>query len=329
MVLVSAGALTLVSAGWGSAFAPFRPVTAGAFGSRDLWVLGSGELLRSTDAGRRFTRVTAPPLPVQGPAPTLVFADARDGYAYVRYAATPLYATHDGGNSWREVLSRVGTFGVGGGHAYAVTGLGLERSPVGRDAWKPLSRPVGASDASIAARGARLWLLGPPRRGRDSATLAYSLNSGDSFATRTGPCLFDLPGRLVPAGGNVVWAVCPGGMSATVYLSTDGGRSFPLIRSYHDRGGSRLPLLTNAAQIFPSSPRAAILCTGAQGPLLRTTDDGAHWRRLSQTARFRQILWLAFPTRRDGLVLGQTSAGATKLWRTTDSGATWRAVPVS
>ncbi|MGH3009189.1 MAG: hypothetical protein ACRDLM_07275 [Gaiellaceae bacterium] len=34
----------------------FRPEAAAAFGTRDIWLLGGTTLLRSTDAGRHFTR---------------------------------------------------------------------------------------------------------------------------------------------------------------------------------------------------------------------------------------------------------------------------------
>lgn len=75
----------------------FRPETAAAVGTRDYWIFGDYRcgagwclsLVRSTDAGARFTRVAAPPMTSQGIVPTLVFANARDGYAYT-WTASPL-----------------------------------------------------------------------------------------------------------------------------------------------------------------------------------------------------------------------------------------------
>src|SRR5262249_5902112 len=145
-----------------------------------------------------------------------------------------------------------------------------------------------------------------------------------------GPCVPELGGRLVPAGGDAVWAVCPSGMMAGLSLSTNGGRTFPRFRSFHDPGGVRLPLLTNGAQIFPSSAHAAVLYQGAQGPLLRTTDLGKRWTDVRNTARIGQVLWLEFATSRVGVALFATRSHPEQasLWRTTNGGATWNSVPI-
>ena len=262
--------------------------------------------------------------------PRVVFATEHDGYAYVPFGGGPLYVTHDGGARWHAAFGRVGTFAVGGGYAYALNGSGLERSAVVRDAWTRLASPVSTNDASIAVLGSRLWLLGRPRRRPDFATLATSTDRGRTFTRHTGPCLYDLPGRLVPAGGGVVWAVCPTGMMAGVSLSTDGGLSFPALRSFHDPAGTSLPPLTNGAEIFPLSPQVAVLDGGGDGPLLRTTDEGRRWARVRQPARIVQLDWLGFTTHRFGLALVQTRPSPTSvdLWRTTDGGASWRDVPI-
>ena len=87
----------------------FRPETAAAVGTRNYWVLGEyrcgsewcNALVRSTDAGKHFRRVALPPFSSQGTIPTFEFANARDGFAYARYASR-LYVTHDGGSSWHR-----------------------------------------------------------------------------------------------------------------------------------------------------------------------------------------------------------------------------------
>lgn len=343
-VLASAAALVLVSGGWGGAGASggippgFRPETAAAVGTRDLWVLGEHRcgrgwcfaLLRSSRSGKQFERVAFPPFPSQGSVPTVSFANARDGFAYVD-DETPLYATHDGGESWRREgpTRNVTAFVAAGGYAYLLAGRHrLERAPVGRNRWRALTRSAAHRPVSLAARRSDVWLLGPPRHRPDFDTLALSTDHGRTFKHEKGPCLSELGGALVPAGDGVVWAVCPTGNMAELALSTNGGRSFPAIRSVHDPGGLRQPGLVNSAQIAAASARVAVLSRGAEGALLRTTDAGLHWRSVPRTARISGVFWLGFTTSRVGAALVQMGH-QTQLWRTTDGGATWRNIPIT
>ncbi len=299
----------------------FRADTAAAYGKSDVWLLGGTALLRSSDAGRHFVRVGFPKhlWGARGVVPSLVFADARDGYAY---SAHGLFSTHDGGETWRRSLRAEPLgFAVGGGHAFAYEpGRGLERSPVSLDRWRlvlPLRTiyPVG-----LAAAGSRVWLIGPPWR-RHLDTIRLSDDHGRTFVRRPGPCFPELGGRLEAAGRGVIWAVCPSGMMAGLSLSTDDGRSFS-VQSFHEPGGESRPSLTNAGEVAPFTPRIAVL-DGGSGPVLRTTDEGRHWKPVHQPGRIDQLRWLDATTRRVGWALV-----ASKLWRTTDAGASWRAVTV-
>jgi photosystem II stability/assembly factor-like uncharacterized protein len=283
-----------------------------------------------------FRRVALPSLPSQGTAPTVVFANARDGFAYVE-GATPLYVTHNGGTSWHRSgpAGRVVAFAAGGGDAYVATSSqSYERSPVAKDAWRPLRYPLfkRGFSVSLAANGSRVWVLGTQKRHRadDSDELALSRDRGASFVALPGPCLQELGGRLVPASSQVVWAVCPTGMMARLTLSRNGGRSFPSVLSVHDPGGIRQPSLTNGAALSPFTSRVAVLYGGGEGPLLRTTDQGKHWRQVSQPGRIYQLDWLRAVTRGFGLALVQTrsSPDMPELWRTTDGGASWHSVPI-
>jgi len=327
--LLLALALVLALEGCGSSARPlphdFRAEAAAAFGPSDVWILGLGDtLIRSTDGGAHFAQVSSPPLRTAGNGPSVVFADANDGFAYVVDGGGPLYSTHDGGHSWSASLSRVANVAVGGGHVFAITlRHGLERSPVGGDTWTELSG-AQAKGASIAVDGSRVWLLGPPRREPDADTIQFSSDSGRTFTSYRGPCYFDLPGRLVPSGGSDVWAVCPSGMMASLLRSTDGGRTFPLTRSFHDPRGLQLPPLTNGAQIFPLSRDAAVMYPGVGAPLFRTADGGRRWMRAGESWTPQHApFWIGFPTGEVGYALAFT-----KLWRTTNAGLTWRAVPL-
>jgi photosystem II stability/assembly factor-like uncharacterized protein len=269
-----------------------------------------------------------PSLPPQGSAPTVVFANARDGFAYVENA-TPLYVTRDGGESWQRTgpARNVTAFAAAGGYAYLLAGRHrFERSPVDRDAWQRLTLSVSHPPFSLAARGSDVWFLGPPRHRPDFDTVAESSDHGRTFTPRKGPCLSELGGTLVPAAAGIVWAVCPTGNMAELALSTDGGRSFPAIRSVHDPGGLRQPGLVNSARIAAASERVAVLSRGAGGALLRTSDTGRHWSSVPRTARIKGVFWLDF-SGRVGAALVQLRR-STALWRTTDGGATWRSVPI-
>src|SRR5262249_12376542 len=100
-------------------------------------------------------------------------------------------------------------------------------------------------------------------------------------------------------------------------------------RSFHDRGGIGLPALTNGAAIYPSSPHAAVLYRGVQGPLLRTTNMGRRWTSVRKTARIAQVFWLRFATShiRAG-IFATRSHPQGSVWRTTDGGASWHSVSV-
>ncbi len=316
----------------------FDPEAAAAVGTHDLWVLGGYKcastyclaLVRSTDAGKHFRRVGLPPLPSQGNAPTIVFANARDGFAYVE-DTTPLYVTRDSGERWHREGPRrdVSGFAAAGGFAYVVSGRHeLERSRVGRNAWQKLMLAALHPPFSLAARGSDVWFLGPPRHRPDFDTIALSADHGRTFTPLKGPCLAELGGTLVPIADGVVWAVCPSGMMAWLALSTNGGRSFPTIRSVHDSGGIRQPALVNSARIAAASARVAVLSRGAGGALLRTTDAGRHWSSVPRTARIDEVFWLAFTTKRIGVAAVQLGPRETQLWRTTDGGASWHSVRI-
>jgi photosystem II stability/assembly factor-like uncharacterized protein len=323
---LSAAVAAVVVAGGGTAAgsAPrgFHPETAAAFGARDIWLLGGSTLLRSTDAGRHFVRLR---LPRDLRHSSIVFANARDGFAS---APGALFSTHDGGESWHQSLAgeKLG-FGVGGGYAYAVTRAhGLERSLVSRDAWRLILPLKTGYQAGIAAHGTHVWLVGAPwRKYRD--TIRMSTNRGRTFTSRTGPCSAELPGSIESPGGGVLWAVCPTGMMASLSVSTNAGRTFAR-RSFFEPNGHGRPQLTNDGQVALFGPRAAVL-DGGYAPLLRTTDNGRHWRRVQQPGQIRAVRFLRAATSRVGIALVQTrESGPLELWRTADAGRSWHTVPV-
>jgi photosystem II stability/assembly factor-like uncharacterized protein len=319
----------------------FEPVTAAAAGAHDLWVLGDyrcgsdtlcNVLFRSIDSGKHFTRL-AGPLTSSADEQTLVFANARVGYAYAFRGA--LYVTRDGGETWNRALAQpTMALAVAGGNVYAVSGhctalhgcrgFRLRRSSVSRPAWRTLELPISSRlPLGLAARASHVWVSGSAgSASRDRPRLARSPDDGQTFATERGPCFADLGGELVPAGHAVVWAVCGTGMQSITYRSTDGGRSFV---SKHRYGQ------TNGALVAAAAPLVAVLDRGEgiKPPLLvRTTNGGSTWHGVQEPQRPEAVTSLQFATRRVGIAVVQLGGPQAELWRTTDGGATWHSVPI-
>jgi photosystem II stability/assembly factor-like uncharacterized protein len=219
--------------------------------------------VRTTDGGRTWARVPAPALPTQGELPTLRFADARNGFAFV---GDLFYATHDGGTSWRRVrLGEVFSLATSGRRAAAVTARSVEASSVSGDVWRPLTVPF--TPVSVALLGHHVWILGT----RSGEKLARSDDGGTTFTVGSGPCYPGLGGQLEPASADVVWVVCPTGMLAGASRSTDGGKSFEPVT---------IPrCCINALQLVALSARVALVAPSAPGrpTFLRTADGGRTW----------------------------------------------------
>jgi hypothetical protein len=326
--------------------ARFDPESFTAISDSDYWLLGSvpcragrcSSILRTTDGGRSFASIAAPALPTSGVVPTLRFADRRDGFAFVPGVGGLLYATHNGGATWNKLALRtVLALATGGGNAYAVTarcslegctGYRFERSPVSADAWTATAMPFapGGSVLDLAVHGSSVWLLGTPvgQESSQSDELARSSDGGRTFVTGPGPCVPGLGGELAPTSAGVVWAVCPTGMLARAWRSTDGGITFTRLTT---------PPLVNSAVLAPASQDTAVLArNGARSGLLRTTDGGSTWTAASTPGTATFAPWIGFTDAHVGAALVQTVGDPSEkieiqvLWRTTDGGAHWSTV---
>jgi hypothetical protein len=348
LAAVAVALVTTTSASCAPVPAGFDPVSFTAVSENDYWVLGSvpclsgrcNSILRTRDGGGHFVGLRPPRLAsgAAGVPPTLRFADRRDGFAFVTGVGGAFYATHDGGTTWhRIVLGDVLAFATGGGKAYAVTarctlqrctGYRLVRSPVSADTWTGTALPFRPDGpiVDLAAHGTSVWLLGTPagrqRSRRDE--LARSTDGGRTFVTGPGPCYPGLGGELAPTSGNAVWAMCPTGMLAQAWRSTDAGVSFTRLNT---------PPLANSAVVAPASRDSAVLARdGAGARLLRTTDGGTVWKSPRTPRRAKPFLWIGFTDARVGAALVQGGYDASAkvaiqaLWRTTDGGATWSIV---
>jgi photosystem II stability/assembly factor-like uncharacterized protein len=269
---------------------------------------------------------------MSGVVPTIRFADREDGFAFVQGVGGVLYATHDGGTTWHRLsLGTLLAFATGAGDVYVVTAhctlqrcssYRFERSPISANRWTTAATAfVPDGSVSLAAHGSRVWLLGTvagnERTQQD--TLARSTDGGRTFVTGPGPCYPGLGGDLEPTSANVVWAVCPTGLMAGAWRSTDGGISFSHLNT---------PGLVNSARLAPASDTTAVLAAnGAGARLLRTTDGGTTWLPASASAKASYWPFIGFTDAHVGAAIVQAgNAGIDVLWRTTDGGFNWSRV---
>jgi photosystem II stability/assembly factor-like uncharacterized protein len=312
----------------------------------EMWVLGverctssSGcaAVMHSRNGGRSFTRVGG------GPSgwidnlrhfqvPSIFFANPRDGYVF----AFPdgVWATHDGGRTWKDLrLSEPLGFAVGARAAYAITAacpgsrcsdFRLRRSDVGIDRWTSAPLPVRSDHSfpEINARGAHVWIVAQAS-GRN--TLARSDDSGRTFTTGAAPCQAEIGADFEAAPDASLWVVCSHGLHGSAFRSTDAGVHFKPVP---------LTGLANSARFGPASAQVAVVSpTGAWATLRRTADGGRTWRQAWSAAVYAP--WLAgitFGDERHGALLLR-STGDPKLgidsfdvWRTSDAGAHWSSV---
>ncbi len=320
--------------------AGFGPVSFTAISDRTWWLLGTApcarpvctSIVRTTDGGSHFAGIPAPPARLAGPGAghgvsDLRFADPLDGFAGPDAIGSvgTLWETHDGGARWRPGPAVV-AFTVSAGEVYAIAGscghgicsnLRLEHSPAGADHWS--ATPLGlASSGGIAltAHGRSLWISLTPATGTPSAqTLLASTDGGTHLAHLSSPCTPGLGGDLEAASASVVWALCPTGMMAGAWRSTDAGRRWSALHARGPGGG-----IANSARLGAASDATAVLATGGTGAMLRTTDGGQSFTAVHGPAG--SMTWVGFtdPSTASAIV---DTAGAPQLWRSTNGGASF------
>jgi hypothetical protein len=337
----------------------FDPLSFTAISSDQYWLLGVApctnpvctSILRTTDGGTHFVGLPAPVAPITAPGGsstasgvnTLRFADLLDGYAFATGPGGEFWDTHDGGEHWAQQTFLAGrqllAFGSGGGYAFALvgacqqgncSGVVLERSPVGSDQWEAITVPgvSGGVDqlATMTVHGTDLWFSLTASLSQAHQVLVAGSGSGSSFATYASPCFSGLGGTLQASSSDVIWAVCPTGMEAQAFRSTDGGAQWSTLN---------LGSLENSALLAPASDTSAVIEPNAQGQFLRTADGGTSWQSVypSGSGDFWWS-WAGFTDSSTGSALrteGNPPAGwpfpngpsPEQLWRSSDGGTTW------
>lgn len=307
------------------------------------WVLGAApcgagqctQLFKTTDGGRTWVEVPAPPTPVSVGAEAGVrevrFANVDDGWVFL----PDLWATHDGGANWsRQSIGQVFALEAASGAVHATvfaddgSGFTVATSPVHGDAWQPSATRVEAGagpipTAQLVLHRSTGWLIVVNRTVIGGARL----ESG-RWVRWQPPCV-DAGGAvsLAASSDSDLVAFCNEGewndrpQAERAYVSTDGGSSF--------QGVPRpLPIreANAAAAARPSIWVVGGADSNAKAVLLRTSDAGRTW---STVHREDEGGWLdlGFTSPQQGVAIHEGKAG--KLLMTFDGGETWRAVGTS
>jgi hypothetical protein len=342
--------------------ANFRPSSATFIGTQTGWVIGQAgtpgncatqyctSVARTDDAGKTWSGV---PAPVTGPADgatgvsQIRFLNGADGWAF----GPQLYATHDGGHTWAQVVTdglRVTDLETVGARAFALfascTGTGpafaatctsysLYSSPAAADHWTPVgpaTSGLSGGAASMVLTGTRGYLLAPDR-------MLYSgpVNGSAPWQPVASiPCPVGQPladgqptGALLAAAStaNLVLACAsssaPGTQQAKqVFTSANGGMTW--------QNAGAAPGLGLATSVAATPDGTYVLATG-QGIDVQPAGSGA-WQAATLTgpAPAGGFGYVGMTTDAQGIALPADPAAGT-VWFTFDGGKTWRPFAVS
>jgi hypothetical protein len=341
---------------------PFTPLDAAFTSGSDGWLLavvpnscdsgGTIEARTTADGGLHWSKAAAPRTP-WGTGPSapgsgvsrILFANAEDGWAY----DPGLWATHDGGVSWRQVStggrsvsamastggSAVAAFGVCGA-AGASSGCNttgtftVETTSVRGDDWRPVPGGTGHGMPVLAAADGTAYVFGAAP-GEDSDKLAASAGPADGSARwhpRPVPGLgSDLPVSLAASaapGGSLVLACALVGahpVPTHLYQSADGGLHWTTIatRPFFD-----------GANVIQRTPDGTLFIAGMTDGAELSDDGGRTWTEPASVDRSAAVqgggaIDAAMTTDADGYAI-VTDQGI--LWLTRDGGQSWQRIPV-
>ena len=243
----------------------FTPVSVSAVGVNDYWVLGytttktsdgfgiTTTLEQTTDGGQHFTTDTTPPAivaqaPIKGAAGATTisqvrFGDAKDGWVF----GTNLFSTTDAGASWSAVNGIAGEvvdLVAANNTAWAIVqtaSSSAASSPAvsdqyalystsygkGAQAWTPVALPIslGSNTPSIVDQDGTVTLMAAGPSGASNKVHVLIGTSGKPFTDHTGPCEQDLGGTMSNSK-TAIWADCPHGNGASLYVSSDSGATW-------------------------------------------------------------------------------------------------------
>lgn len=296
----------------------------------------AGVLAKTEDGGQSWSGVVIPgrDWAATGFGPGLSgvrFASANRGYLF----GSQLLVTDDGGTSWRRVPvpGRILDLETAGGQAYA---LGLDCANfsgcytvhlyrVGARALTEVGpRSDVSADASLVARGQRVYLLTSPLVGLGSS-LWVSRDSGRSWKSVPAPCQWPGADALAAWSPSDLALACgsqpaAGSEAKAFYASVDGGRSW--------RPAGQLPFGPGYIASLAAADANTWALGEGRGQIETTTDGGRRWHMARFTGAVADVEgWgdVAFTDARHGFAVPGTLNGDVLAF-TANGGRTWRDV---
>ena len=349
--------------------ANFRPTSVTFVSIGTGWLIGQAgppcatqfctSVARTDNAGKTWTGV---PAPLAGPpdgatgVSQIRFLNGDDGWAF----GPELFATHDGGQTWKQVATNglrvtdvetVGdrAFGLfascsGTGPAFAAqcTGFTLYSSPAAADDWTPVGPATSGltndgqdGSAAIVLTGTRGYLLAP------NGMLYAGPVDGPVGGTVGGPVGGAAPWQQVARVPCVVGAAQPDGQPAGVLLGAENGTNliFACTPPPVPGGLQKKVILTSANggsswQELAVAPAAGIATSLAASPaeaVILGTNQGidvlptgsANWQQATVTdAPATGFAFVGMTTGTQGVAVPADATAGT-IWFTFDGGQTW------
>ena len=324
----------------------FVPMSVTAIDDNTYWVLGHAPckngtctaLAKTTDAGKTFTEVGAPPsaLVPDNPgnkdvfgADTIAdvrFVDSNDGWAY----GGALWETTDGGQHWKAayIPGAVQKLEVASGRAWAIaftsaTGgavrYGIFSATYPGGTWQDVTSAgtFGPGEPMLAVQGKTVVAIGTDAS-TGKARGAISTDGSTHFGSLppTPPCTGS-PGAPLSPTARGLWLACSPATNATggVYFSADFGSTWQVAAS---------TLNASRVAIGAVDEKSAIVADGKT--LKRVNADGSSVvvsvPKVSGTATWS---FIGFTDPQVGFAVPIVN-GTRQLWRTTDGGAHWSVV---
>ncbi|HSG40798.1 MAG TPA: YCF48-related protein [Thermoanaerobaculia bacterium] len=294
---------------WAVAVDPAHPAT--------VYAGGPGELLRSADGGRTWTRLELRPRPYTIEAMAVAPGEPSTVYAA---AGAQVYASRDGAVTWSSVFS----------NSLAVQSIVVDPSDPGTLYLACLtgvfkSVDAGATWTLIHTESAALRVLAvDPRR----PSRLYILADRDVFRSEDGGASWALAGRIPgllisralavdPESPSTVWA----GGEHGVFVSHDAGETWRPARTGLPTDSG---LGINTLAIDPGNPTRVYAGTSGLG-VARTFNAGRRWWLLPQSGLSAERIWmLALDPADPGTIYVNLSPEDRWSFRSRDGGRTWQ-----
>ena len=329
----------------------FEPASVTFVSSVNGWVLGSvpcgSDLCPAvevtTDGGHTWNQGTAP----KSTFATGIGSDSSStsGVARIRFATKDdgwtfgpdLWATHDGGVTWKPVSvpgglpasSTVVALETSRGVVHAVfyddvtQDFRIATSPIGSDAWElsAVKVAIGAGPVpmiQLVLSGGAGWLLENDRTVEGGARLVNG-----TWKAWTPACSGTAgPAYLAASSATDIVASCDVGEWSTpqgnhLFVSTNGGSSFA-------ETGAQVPVLDGTGAATPGTSTIVVAGSSSSGSVLVASfDGGASWGSVLHVSS-GELNDLGFTNSSQGVVVVTNFAtGSGRLFMTRDGGHTW------